>query len=376
MKYLLILLLLEVQLSRTAQSLPSATSSPPEHDITADDIIKWHDKVQDAPIRNHNNLNIFAFVTPWNSKGESVSLAESERGRLDMASPVTYQVTPSGIQGGHDYTSEYYARLRQLGTRVIPRLLFEHGAWSLLDFQQLGKSTQPLIQQIVSLCRDNEFEGVVIEIWQTLLSTNAFSPPTVKSSLQLVRSIGTSLRDADILTVLVLPPYNQDFAHHGVEKDRIQQLSIAYSYFVVMTYDFSTLGGEPGPMAPSSWVRSVAEYLSQKCRLGDKVLLGLNFYGMDFVTQQGGNGQDEQQSRHVLGHDIIQLLQDHKPKLVWIPSVEEHAFQYSIGKVHRAVFYPTRTSISKRLAIANDVGCGGVAIWDLGQGLPHFFEEF
>lgn len=345
----------------------SSTSHGQE--LTAEELLKSHDKVTSAPIRKYNNLNIFGFVTPWNRRGEQVSLSEAERGRIDTVSPVTYLVTPAGITGGHDYTTEYYDKVHEFGSRVIPRLLFEHTAWSVPLFRQLADDLQALIGEVLTLCRRHKFEGVVIEIWQTLLAVNALSSQAADDSLKLVRRLGLSLRELDLISVLVLPPYGQDVAQHGVTDKRMGDLGIAYSYFVIMTYDFTTPGKAAGPMAPSSWVRAVGEYICQKSSLGEKVLLGINFYGVDFVHEGEG-------SRHIVGHEIIELVQRYKPEMVWLPSVEEHAFQYSNDGVHRVVFYPSRMSISKRLAVANDTGCGGVAIWDLGQGLDHFFEEF
>lgn len=63
-----------------------------------------------------------------------------------------------------------------------------------------------------------------------------------------------------------------------------------------------------------------------------KILVGLNFYGNDYV--QGGGGA-------ILGGQYLDLLRTHKPTLEWLQKDAEHVFRYSAnGKSHQ-VYYPT-----------------------------------
>lgn len=43
-----------------------------------------------------------------------------------------------------------------------------------------------------------------------------------------------------------------------------------------------SLPGRPGPNAPLSWVRACVQVLDPKSKWRSKILLGLNFYGMDY----------------------------------------------------------------------------------------------
>lgn len=341
--------------------------------LTSDDIISQHDKVQDAPVRNYNNLKVLGFMTPWNRRGEHVSLGEAGRGRLDVVSPVTYQMTPSGLKGGHDFDSEYYTKINETGARLMPRVLFEPASWSLAALDSITSDIDAFAKPLIDECESRGFTGVVVELWQTLVAVGALTSDRATDTLILARKLGTTLRDAGLRTALVLPPYGRDVPQQSVTPDNLGTLAVGYTYFIVMTYDFSTPSSEPGPIAPIEWVQKVAEYLSTTCGLGEKVLLGLNFYGVDFVR---GGDIPNQASRHLVRHELIDLLETHSPRLVWHDRFQEHFFMYSDGDVQHIVFYPSRHSIAKRLEVAESVGCGGIAIWDLGQGLDHFFEEF
>lgn len=351
---------------------PRTLAADEATELTSNDIISTHNKVQEAPIRKYTDLKVLGFVTPWNGRGKEVSLNEADRGRLDLVSPVTYQVTPSGLAGGHDYDNEYYTQVNKTGARLMPRLIFEHTSWPLHEFDLLANNVKEFVASIVAECDAHGFTGVVMEIWQALGAAGSFSPGRTGGAFALVQDLGTALRDAGLRTALVLPPYGRDIPQMGIISSALRDLAIAYSYFIVMTYDFSTPASEPGPIAPISWVRTIATYLTRTCELGDKVFLGLNFYGVDFVR----DGEvPHPGTRHIVGDQVLDLLRTYDPDLIWQDNYKEHFFAYSDQNGRHVVFYPTRHSIANRLKVAKEIGCGGVAIWDLGQGLEHFFEE-
>ena len=95
------------------------------------------------------------------------------------------------------------------------------------------------------------------------------------------------------------------------------------------------------------------------------MLLGLNFYGNDYVEPSG--------SRSLLGHEYIELLKSFNPTLIWNKRTKEHVFEYDKGGMHHKVYYPSVTSIQKRLDLAKKYGLG-ISIWEIGQGLDYFYD--
>lgn len=279
---------------------------------------------------------------------------------------------PIGLSGGHDFDDDFYTQLSQAGSRVYPRVLFER--WTRVDFRRFADNTDAVAKEVAAMCEKRGFEGVVLEIWQALLGAGLLQGGEKELYVGVVRALGEGIRKRDIRTVLVLPPYARDVGGDGIVAADLGGLGIGFNQFVAMTYDFSMPGGKAGPMAPMGWVKAVVKYLTDDCRLGRKVLVGINFYGVDFA--QRGSGEEGAADRHVVGHDYVSLLKEHKPEIVWLDEVGEHAFGYGRGKEQHVVFYPSRKSIAERVALAESWQCGGIAIWELGQGLNHFFDEF
>lgn len=338
--------------------------------LTYGDELLSHSLNDQASGRKEPELLVLGFVTPWNSRGKDVAMKQASRGRLDTISPVTWQMHPDGLFGGEDFEDSFYEDLAKMGSEVFPRVLFEK--WDIGNFEKLSTLPEPLVLRIAQMCERSNSKGVVLEIWQAMLAAGALQGEHKTTSLGLIKALGEGLREKHGLrTVLVLPPYSGPTGDLGV--DDFARLDVAFNHFVVMTYDFSTPGSQPGPMAPIKWVRGVGTFLAKDCGLGRRVLLGLNFYGLDFLERGEGQAPD---GRHVLGHEYISLLEQHKPELFWLEELGEHAFGYGKDGAQHMVFYPTKRSVGMRVKLAKELGCGGVAIWELGQGLDHFFDEF
>lgn len=97
-----------------------------------------------------------------------------------------------------------------------------------------------------------------------------------KTNLQLVYVIG--------------PPRTDKLQEHDFEPVDLQAPSDAVDGFSLMTYDYSS-PYNPGPNAPLKWIRSTLHLLAAAgCkgrRLAEKIFVGLNFYGNDFVLSKG-----------------------------------------------------------------------------------------
>lgn len=310
--------------------------------------------------------------------------------KFDLISPVWLQVLRQGemnytLQGTHDIDSAWMKNVRKAGNgktkseekiiqkfkdfiisfgfvAVLPRVVFEK--FENTDFTSLLSQKlerENVAKLLIESCRKNKFDGIVLEIWQTLAKR-------IEDSFLygLVKDLAKPMKTAGLDLILVIPPPRDNF-HDLFTKENFDELYPHVSAFSLMTYDFSTLE-RPGANAPLYWVKHAIENICpKKNHRRSKILVGLNFYGYDYTPQGGGS---------ITGNEYLKYLTEFKDRLSHDDHDKENFFELKSKETGRhIIFYPTLYSINERIQLAQEMGTG-ISIWELGQGLDYFYDLF
>ncbi|KDP28506.1 hypothetical protein JCGZ_14277 [Jatropha curcas] len=351
-------------------------------DVNYQEILSENSKVSKNEAQRQYNFPTLAYITPWNSKG--YEMAKKFTNKFTHLSPVWYDLKSQGnglvLDGRHNADQGWLSALRRKGdSLVLPRIVLEAFPMEILTRKKLKDKA---IQLIVSECMEMEYDGIVLESWSRWAAYGVLLDPDMRNkALQFIKQLGYALHsvisarnnDQPLQLVYVIgPPQLEKRQVHDFGPKDLQSLNDAVDGFSLMTYDFSS-PHNPGPNAPLKWIRFTLQLLlgdtgSSARTLANKIFVGINFYGNDFLLSRGSGGGA------IIGRDYLYLLEKQRPNLEWEKDSGEHFFLYvdDEDKKH-AVFYPSLMSIYLRLEEARLWGTG-ISVWEIGQGLDYFFD--
>ncbi|XP_067835753.1 chitinase domain-containing protein 1 [Heptranchias perlo] len=268
-------------------------------DPKAKDIVKEQKSYCAAKVKErHFSGEVLGYVTPWNSHGYDIAKTFGEK--FTLISPVWLQIQRKGVQlyhvtGQHDIDQGWMKKVRMESKAVqfVPRVLFD--AWTYRDYESVFSSEdeiEELAEALVQMAKAEELDGFVLEVWSQLGGQKR------KELAHMIRHLSEALHEAKLKAVLVIPPAISPGTNQPgmFGKQDFDQLAQVVDGFSLMTYDYSN-APRPGPNSPIPWIEACVQLLDPEANWRSKILLGLNFYGMDYGTLGGSADPIVGQSR-------------------------------------------------------------------------------
>lgn len=294
----------------------------------------------------------------WAYYMRTASSLESVRANIDsltMISPYYFVLKSDGTIAGSDQT-EVTQLAKSRGVKVLPMLQNDQYSTAkealhnlLVDPNKVRQMVDIIDAQVATYGYDGyhiDFENVLAEDRPYLT--------------QFMAALYARLHPKGKLVTMAVVAKNRDVTSGWGGSYDYAALAPFLHYVVPMSYDYSYPGGRDGPVAPVSWVSSVAAYTASQFGPG-KVLLGVNFYGHDWNLTQGGKARSHSYNR------VLDLVQRNKGTTGYDETFQEAYADYTEDGSQRRVWFATPRSLAARLEVVKRNNLGGFAAWCLGQ---------
>ena len=226
-------------------------------------------------------------------------------------------------------------------------------------------------KSLAHLAEHDEYVG-----WQ--LDFEGIDPADKLAYTRFVARVAARLHhDHRLLSVAVVPRFSDTFPDTSAPGFHTGEWGAAFDYpglgrvadfLVLMAYDQHTPLTPPGPVAGYDWVAAALDYATRRVP-ASKLLLGIPFYGREWVETPGGA------TAHSLTYkDLKHYLEDPASQRYWDDLFRTAWFQIREGGTLRTAWFDDARSLREKQKLVQLYHLRGYAAWRLGVEDPGFWE--
>jgi spore germination protein len=293
----------------------------------------------------------------WGDDAKPAASLSANVDRIDLFSPYWFTLRGDGSLGSRESGRDALtAKVQDQGHLVIPLINKTSDDTPLVDSGVRRKA----VDNIYRLLVDNDYDGVNIDF-------EGMEPYTRAGVTAFMEELWAKLKPAGLLVTMAVPAKwsADDSTNDFAACFDYAALGRVVDYLVIMTYDQHAGWSGPGPVADINWVRDTVEYTLTVVPPA-KVLLGLGGYGYDW---------SDGRCLEVEAATVPAEAAQRGATIEWDATAKvPYYVYYSAGGARHEVWYENSYSVDHKIALVNEYGLGGVALWALGQEESRFWQ--
>lgn len=302
-------------------------------------------------------VGFYENASPGGSSPTSMTSFSTHWSQVSTVSPLWFSVTPTGTVVNTGFAQALVTLAHAHHRLVVPLFINAGGSTSVL---WQASTRQAAARNIKAAVEKYHLDGINLDF-------ELLNPSSRADLSKFVADLKTQLQPLKkVLAVSVFPLVGLPASVNGA--DDYPQLADNANYLVIMAYDHHYSGGPSGPVAPYGWVKSnVVAALKQIP--ANKVVLAIGMYGYDW-TNNGKPGP----AATVTDIAAEALAKAHGVQPRYDRGNSQNTFTYTTGGVSHVVWYMGDRSAKARVDLAESYHLAGVALWQLGDEDPRFWE--
>jgi len=252
---------------------------------------------------------------------------------------------------------------RERGIKVLPLVALHRGASSVLTNPP---ARHRALNNIARAVREKNYAGINIDIEIIKQYGKDYTPET-EGITQLVAGLGELLKpEGKRVDVSVIPPVRPP--SHLAPVYHYRGLAGPAQRMVLMAYDYSHPGSEPGPVAPLPWVEENIKTLLEEGVPPEKISLGIAAYGYDWPS--GSTGGEARPTE-----EIMRLAVDRNLAVMWDRQGQVPNIKYTDSREKpREIWFENSGSAEKKIGLVKKYRLAGMSLWRLGYEDPNLWR--
>ncbi len=296
------------------------------------------------------------------------------QGSINVVAPTYFDINPDGSLKMTQVVDRYFiANMQSSGIRVVP---FLSNHWDRGLGEKALQNREQLTDQIAEAVRIYNLDGVNIDIENV---THEYRDEYTEFTKMLRAKIPA---DKEVSVAVAGNPRGFTVGWHGSYD--YTNLAQSSDYLMIMAYDESYTGSEPGPVASIGFVEKSIQYAINNGVPKEKIVLGIGHYGRYWQegATVGGYGISNAQVAEAvkLYNGIVTFDEASKsPKATFTikegdPTLDVYGRILQPGNY--TIWFENEESIKAKYELIKKYGIKGTGNWGLEQENPAFWNAF
>lgn len=315
------------------------------------------------------------------SKKDYIKQVDQTNGGVDIISPNYYDLAKDGgLVVTANFDGNFIKEMHNRGVKVVP---FLSNHWDKNLGLKALKNSEQLATKLATEIKNNDLDGINIDM-------EGLSNTERDSFSKFVKVLREKIPSEKELSVAVAAnPRGLTKGWHGSYD--YKNLAKYADNLIIMAYDESYSGSDPGPVASLDFVEKSIQYALNQGVDNDQLLLGVPFYGRIWRLE------DLQNRKGVVGEGIwmdktASLLENYggtfeydqnEGSYVGRVTIKENdppfrlfSWKEPLKPGNYEIWFDNDQSIQKKLELVNKYNLKGTANWSLGQESAALWAQY
>ncbi|WP_247747106.1 LysM peptidoglycan-binding domain-containing protein [Alkalihalobacillus sp. BA299] len=293
---------------------------------------------------------------------------------VNVVSPSFFDVNPDGtLKLTYQLNTDFIETMHEQGIRVVP---FLSNHWDREVGRAMLANKELASQQIADAIATYDLDGVNVD----LENITAADRGNFTEFVRLLREKVPAHKEVSV--AVAANPNGWNTGWHGAYD--YTNLAKHADYLMIMAYDESYQGGDPGPVASLPWVERSIQYAIDQNVSRDKIVVGLAQYGRYWMEgmEVGGLG--------ISNNAVDQIIERYNATVEFDEASKSPKATFTIREGDPVTVVSGRTlapgtytiwfeneqSVREKLALVSKYNIRGVGTWSLGQGNLEVFNSY